>query len=100
MSGTTPEGNYLYKVGDTIRNYGVVLESSYPSKSSMTWDEYYAPIPEAKMKELLAEGKRWLQKWNVKTEFIDATKPSMLKHIKHAPLQIVKPGHAIENFFL
>lgn len=99
MSGTTQEGNYLYKVGDTIRKYGMVKESSYPSNQNMTWEQYYAEIPPAKLAELIAEGKEWLKKWDVKTEFIDATKPQMLKHIKHAPLQIVKPGHAILNFF-
>jgi hypothetical protein len=99
MSDTTKEGNYLYKVGDTIRKYGMVKESSYPSSKNMSWDEYYAEIPPSKMAELVAEGKEWLKRWDIKTEFIDASKPEMLKHIKHAPLQIVKPGHAIENFF-
>lgn len=99
MSGTTHDGNYLWKVGDTIRQYGMVKESSYPSRTDMKWDEYYAEIPPAKLAELKAEGQAWLKQWAVKTEFIEATKPEMLKHIKHTPIQIVKPGHAIEDFY-
>lgn len=99
MSGTTAEGNYLYKVGDTIRKYGMVKESSYPTDKNMNWATYYQDIPPAKLAELIAEGKEWLKKWDVKTEFIEPTKAEMLKHIKHAPLQIIKPGHAILNFF-
>lgn len=98
MSGTTHEGNYLYKVGDAIRNLGLVAETSYPTSTTYTFDEYYADIPTDLLNQLLAEGKTWKQKWLVKTEFVPATKEFMMKHIKHAPLQIVIPGHAIVNF--
>lgn len=106
MSGTTAEGNYLYKVGDTIRNLGLVKEESYPAPPDFTFAQYHAEIPPDKLVELKAEGERWKQKWEVKTEFI--TKPiglwttvreDLMKHLKHAPLQIVKPGHAIVNIF-
>lgn len=106
MSGTTAEGNYLYKVGDTIRNLGLVKEESYPAPPNFTFAQYHAEIPPDKLVELKAEGERWKQKWEVKTEFI--TKPiglwttvreDLMKHLKHAPLQIVKPGHAIVNIF-
>lgn len=107
MSGTTQNGNYLYKVGDTIRNYGMVLESDYPSTTNMTWDQYYADIPPAKLEELKAKGKKWLEKWDVKTEFIEGAglgiwhtiKEDLIKHLKHAPLQVVIPGHAVMNFY-
>lgn len=98
MSGTTREGNWLYKVGDTVRKYGMVLETDYPTPPNYTFDEYHADIPEPLYSELVEKGKAFLRKWDVKTEFVPATKEAMLKHIKHAPLQIVLPGHAILNF--
>ena len=98
MSGTTQEGNYLYKVGDAVRNLGMVLEDDYPAPPNYTWQSYYADIPEPKLTELKNKGKAWLREWDVRTEFVPATKADMLKHIKHAPLQIVIPGHAIVNF--
>ena len=105
MSGTTVDGNWLWKVGDTIRNLGLVAESSYPAPANFTFAQYHAEIPEAKKQELLKEGQAWKQKWDVKTEFINTSigmwytvKEDLMKHIKHAPLQIVKPGHAIVNF--
>src|SRR5688572_10162418 len=30
MSETTPDGNWLYKVADTVRKYGLVREESWP----------------------------------------------------------------------
>lgn len=98
MSGTTHEGNYLYKVADAIRKYGLVLEEDYSFVSGMTWDEYYTDIPEAKMNELLAKGKAWLDEWSALSEFLTVSKDSFLRHLKHAPIQVTIPGHAIEHF--
>jgi hypothetical protein len=97
MSNTQRDGNWLYKVGDTVRNFGMVNESDYPAPANYTWDQYHAPIPEPLLSQLKAKGKQWLEKWDVKTEFVPATKAEMIKHLKHAPLQIVIPGHAIVN---
>lgn len=106
MSGTTPDGNWLYKVGDTVRNLGMVEESSYPAPPNFTFAQYHADIPEPKLSELKAEGLAWKQKWDVKTEFINTSiglwttvKEDLRKHLKHTPLQIVIPGHAIVNIF-
>lgn len=97
-SGTTPSGNWLYKVGDAVRHFGCVKESSYPAPPNYTFNQYHAEIPEPLLSQLEAEGQEWLKKWDVKTEFVPATKADMLRHIKHAPLQIVIPGHATVNF--
>lgn len=106
MSGTTVDGNWLWKVGDTIRNLGMVAETSYPAPSNFTFAQYHADIPEPKLSELKAEGQIWKAKWDVKTEFINTSiglwtsvKEDLTKHLKHAPLQIVIPGHAIVNIF-
>lgn len=98
MSNTQPDGNYLYIVADAIRQYGLVPEEKYPAPPGYTWAEYHAAIPEPKLTELKREGKFWLNEWDFRYEFIPATKKDMLHHIKHAPLQIVIPGHAIVNF--
>lgn len=97
-SGTTHEGNWLYKVGDTVRHDGLVPEESYPAPPNYTFDEYHADIPEPLLSSLVAQGKDFLSRWDIRTEFVPATKEEMVKHLKHAPLQIVIPGHAIVNF--
>jgi len=97
-SGTTHEGNYLYKVADTVRKEGVVLDTSYPTPPNYTFDEFHAEIPTEKQAELEKEGKKWLEKWDFKYEFIPLNLQAMLDHIKQAPLQIVIPGHAIVAF--
>jgi len=94
-SGTMLNGNYLYAVADSIRKDGLVLEEDYPSPKDFTWNEYYAEPPQ----ELTAKGKIWLQKWSFSYEFIPISKENLIHHLKHAPLQIVIPGHAILNFF-
>ena len=99
MSGTTKEGNYLWKVADAIRKFGLVKEESYPRPPSpWTWEQYHAPIPEPLGSQLIAEGQEWLKRWDVKYESIDFSKESLLKHLKMAPLTVVIPGHAILNF--
>jgi hypothetical protein len=103
MSDTMPDGNWLWKVGDAVRNLGMVQESSYPAPANYTFAQYHAAIPEPKLSELKAEGQKWKEKWDVKTEFIEGTglgvwhtkKEDLIKHLKHAPLQIVIPGHAV-----
>lgn len=106
MSGTTQEGNYLYKVGDTIRNLGLVAETSYPAPANFTFAQFHADIPEPLLSQLKQEGSIWKAKWDVKCEFINTSiglwttvKEDLMKHLKHAPLQIVIPGHAIVNIF-
>lgn len=95
MSGTTPEGNYLYKVGDAIRKFGLIREADYPAPANYTFSEYHANIPETLLSKFSAQGKEWLEQWDVKTEFVTPDRDSIRKHLKHAPLQIVIPGHAI-----
>ena len=99
MSETTREGNWLWKVAETIRKVGLVNEESYPKpQSPWTWDEYHAEINPILKAKLLTEGQEWLKKWDVKYESVDFTKESLMKHLKMAPLTVVVPGHAILNF--
>ena len=99
MSGTTPQGNYLYKVADAIRKFGLVKEASYPKPSApWTWEQYHSEISEPLLSQLKAEGQEWLKKWDVKYESVAVDKASLMRHLKMAPLTVVIPGHAILNF--
>lgn len=98
MSETTQDGNYLYKVADTIRKYGLVKESSFPAPANFTFAAYHAKPEPSLQKELEAEGQEWLKKWDLKYEWIPVSKELLVKNIKQAPLQITKPGHAIVDF--
>jgi hypothetical protein len=89
MSGTTLQGNYLYKVADTLRNIGIVTEAEYPTPSSYNWDSYYAPIDQAVISKA--------QKLDVAYEWVN--RADFKHHLKHAPLQIIiteqNPNHAV-----
>lgn len=91
MSGTTSQGNYLYKVADSIRKDGIVLESEYPAPQNFTWETYYSDIP--------ADVKSKAKVYKVAYEWIDVTKDSLIHHLKHAPIQVTIPGHAVLGFF-
>lgn len=92
MSGTTKEGNYLYKVGDTLRKQGCVAEQYWPAPKDFTWDEYYIEIPLPIRTEALA----LLNKYDIMYEWVtDLSLASLKKELKQSPLQVVIPGHAV-----
>ncbi len=95
MSGTTIDGNYLWKVADSARKDGLVFQAAWPTPENYTWDTYYAEIPQH-IKDM---GKRFLEFWDINYEWIPTTKEEFLHHLKQAPLQIVKPGHAVMGFY-
>lgn len=97
MSGTTPNGNYLWKVGDSIRKDGLVDEvlwPAIPAEQNPQWADYYSPPPI----EVINKAKTFLEDWQVNYEFIDFTKESLIKHLKQAPIQVVFPNHAVMLF--
>lgn len=95
VSGTTEQGNYLYKVADVVRNVGLVLESSYPEPETYSRDVYYQDIPEPLNSQLLKEAAQWKTRWDFAYEFLQVTDPNLDYHLKHSPIQVVIPGHAI-----
>lgn len=95
MSGTTKQGNWLWKVADTLRREGAVVEERWPAPENYTWEEYYQPVPI----EVINEAKLFLQEYEILYEWIPTDKDSLIKHLKQAPIQVVIPGHAIVNFF-
>ena len=94
LSGTMPTGNYLWKVGDSIRKDGLVDESDWQFVKNPTWEKYYVMPPI----EIINKAKEFLKEWEVQYEVIDFSRESLLKHIRQAPLQVVIPGHAVMNF--
>lgn len=94
LSGTMKTGNYLWKVGDSIRKDGLVDESEWGMIDNPTWDAYYTMPPI----EVINKAKEFLKDWEVHYEVIDFTRESLLKHIKQAPVQVVIPGHAVMLF--
>lgn len=95
MSDTQPEGNYLWKVADSIRKDGIVDESAWATPSSFTWNSYYSEIPQ----EVRDQAKKFLEEWDIAYEWVDTSKASLMTHLKHAPIQVVIPGHAVMNFY-
>lgn len=95
MSGTTPEGNWLFRVADSIRRDGIIDESLWPAPQNFTWETYYSTPPI----EIVDKARSFLADFMVQYEWIDVTKESLLYHLKHAPIQVTIPGHAILNFF-
>src|SRR3990167_4167804 len=93
-SGVTRLGNYLDKVVEQARKDGLVNQSSW-NDTWGTWEEQYAEPTPDEMAKLLSEGQEWLSKWDIKYEKIPYDKKSLQYHLKHAPLWLVIPGHAI-----
>ena len=106
MSGTTQFGNYLWKVADTLRKDGVVSEEDwgfpelsleeYIGKSEeWVWNYYYVP-PTI---ELINKAKLFLNEYSIAYEWIPTDKESLIYHLKHAPIQVTLPGHAVMSFY-
>src|SRR3990167_1848304 len=95
-SGTTRQGNNLDRVAEYARTTGLGQQATYPD-SGGTFDEQNAPVPTNIRLKLDAEKKGWLSRWDIKYEVIPHDKKSLQYHLKHAPLQVVIPGHAIVN---
>ncbi len=96
MSGTTKEGNWLAKVGDTIRHNGVVLESTYPAPLNYTWNTYYYTVPQTVINGAI--------RLKVNYEFLPIRQTALDKEtlryqLLHAPIQVVipapHPNHAV-----
>jgi hypothetical protein len=87
-SGTTHQGNYLWKVADSIRLDGVVLQGTWSAPVNYTWDTYYTPIPQTVKDKAIHPDIAY--EWVFKKDFA--------YHLKHAPLQITipdPPNHAV-----
>lgn len=106
MSDTMVNGNWLYKVADVLGasktlGIGLVLESDYPAPAEpWDWNKYHEPIPEPLLSQLKAKARAWLDKWEVRYCWVNITPENIAKHLKHAPLQMVFPNHAVAGVAL
>lgn len=82
MSGTTREGNFVYKVADSIRNDGVVSEMDWPTLSGFTFDDYYSLITP----EIKETGQQSKEKYNFAYEYVE--KKDFIELLRYSPLQV------------
>lgn len=97
MSDTQPNGNYLDKVADTARKIGLVTEDQYPNNpKATTWEEYYKEIPQSVKDKAIRQA--------IQYESIAVDKATLLKELKHTPIQITipapHPNHAVALVYI
>ncbi len=90
-NGTTKDGNWLYNVAEDGRKVGLFPYWIVPDDKSLAWDVYYDK--KLLTPERLAIGQEFLKRFGLNYEWVNILQLS--EHITQAPLQIVKPGHAI-----
>lgn len=106
LSETTKQGNYLTKVSDTIRKYGLIPEASLPFGNPKTWEEYHdkTQITQA----MLDLGKESLKYFLLQYEWVITPQPGnetidqlhsrIYEQMRQAPFQVAKNGHATEFY--
>lgn len=87
MSGTTHQGNHLYKVGDSIRKDGFVDEVEYPYPREQrtpvfTWEDFYQEIPQI-LKDLGIENLK-----DCLIQYEQMGKDYFKEALKEAPIQV------------
>jgi hypothetical protein len=92
-NGTTHDGNWLYNVAEDARKVGLFPKGIIPDDKSLSWNVYYDKS--LLTPERLAIGKEFLKWFGLNYEWADIR--DLGTHIKQSPLQITKPGHAIEE---
>lgn len=106
MSGTTKDGNYFYKVWDSIRHDGCLPDRDLPFGGE-TWEEYHDP--KNITRNMLAKAHQFLIHFKIQYENLagfdkeggfNQVELSVCKeHLKSAPLHVGIPtpvaGHAI-----
>jgi hypothetical protein len=90
MSGTTRQGNALWKVVDTAKHYGFIPYGkwTFPSEQRtpvFDWDDFYAEIPQ----ELIDLGIEFAKRFNIQYEQVFTSNHELMKDaLKYAPPQI------------
>jgi len=107
LSETTPQGNYITKVAQTIREVGCIPESMLPI-SGKNWDEFYNKGQITQ--EMRDFGKKLFDKDNADAFFTlqyewvvtpntggkyEEQRANMMHHLRHVPLIVAKSSHAI-----
>lgn len=91
LSGTTPQGNYLDKVADTVRKIGLVKEEEWPTPPNFSWNSYYAEIPQEVINKAVIR--------EIMYGEVVPGESELRHHLKQCPIQIVipvpHPNHAV-----
>lgn len=100
MSGTTRSGNYLTKVWDSVRKDGLVPQTKYNFPNDQRtpvfdWDIFYSEIDQS-LKNIAPEIFKYFSfsyEWVYTNNGLNPIerKELIVRHLKHAPLQIAAP---------
>lgn len=86
LSGTTARGNYFKNVWQAIREYGVIPQNRLEFKGN-DFDDWIDR--EQITAEMINEGKRFLDEWNVYYEWVNENdKDAIFQALGSAPLQV------------
>lgn len=85
MSGTTRNGNSLYSVALTARNKGFAFEMDWPRNCDMTWDEYYAEIPN----DVISKAADNISNYELNYEMVATDPKSLMAALQYGPLQVI-----------
>lgn len=87
-SDTDENGNEPTKVYETARKIaGFIPEASLPfDESILSFADYHSPKP--LNKKYYDEGRKWLNKWELKHEWIDNDAKSLMEGLKYSPLGV------------
>lgn len=93
-NGTTIVGNWLYIVGDDAElDSGLIPEGMFPSETNEIFDAFYDKRQVTQ--KMINLGREFLQWFALPWEWIGSDIPTLMFHLKQAPIQVVIPGHAI-----
>lgn len=89
LSGTTLEGNYLYKPADSARTQGRILQKDWFLPNVKSWVDLQNPLP----REILAKAVFF----NESYQWIGTNRETLKYYLKQSPIQIVINGgkHAV-----
>lgn len=81
-SGTTANGNYLYRVGDTIKQ-GLVREWDWPAVTT-SYADYYSEIPQV----VTDHAADFTKQYKIDYEFVYGGETMIKDALRYAPLQV------------
>lgn len=83
LNGTDKlKGNYLTTVADHFRSDGFIPDSMWSETADMTWEQYYAPVPQ----NLIDLGKKVLLFISIQYQLVPAT--NVIAALQSTPLQV------------
>jgi hypothetical protein len=85
MSGTSENGNYQYRVHDSIRNDGLVPEIIWPFTDGMKWVEFYSTVPD----DVKKIGLEFKKRFTIYVEQVNGELASYKESLKYSPTHIV-----------